>query len=194
MYTFLTEDQKLKFGNYNSHRCEAAQHEHCLCKREDPSPPPPPHVDDETEMIFSGSEVASDYDGKPAAFYRKVGTDLGLPESFRGYSTNYQCLAEDTGAATCARHCASMLGSRLASFSVTGLVASPPPTPPPHTPEPPTSPPPPLPPWNSAFNGRSDACEAAGLIVRECRDGGVGSLYPSYCDYGSQVCYSSLIP
>ena len=70
---------------------------------------------------------------------------------------------------------------------MTGLLAPPPP-PSAGAPPSPTSPPPaPLPPYGFQFNGASDACTNSGLYHgAECRDGGVGSVYPHYCDYGSQ--------
>lgn len=188
LYVFLTEEQIREFGNYNSYRCEAASHEYCLCGADLPPPPPPPHQEDETLMQYSGINVPYDHSGSSSAFYRKVGTDVAMPASFRQFTTHYSCPAEDTGAASCAKHCSEQMGDDLVAFSVTGLLAPPPP---PNTPSPagpPIAPPSPLPPFGEQFNGATDSCDRAGVYSgRECRDGGPGSLYPSYCDFGSQA-------
>lgn len=178
LYTYLTVDQLDRFGNYNSHRCAAAAHTYCLCAEENKSPPPPPHLDDKTVFQYSGTGLPVDSSGHATAFYKKVATDAAMPADFREHVTNYECIAEDTGAGHCARHCATELGDKLFAFSVTGLRAPPPPPNDPVPLAPPTQPPNPLPPWNFAF-ANSDACAVGGIFTgNECRDGGVGSVYP----------------
>lgn len=181
LYTYLTDEQMEEFGTYNSHRCEAAPHEYCLCATESPSPPPPPHLTDELE--YAGIDVPSDYSSSHSsshsAFYRRVATDAAMPESFRQHTTSYDCIGADTGASTCAKHCSGALGDDLVAFSVTGHIAPPPPPATPSPTSPPLSPPNPLPPFGDQFNGATDSCATAGIYQHyECRDGGVGSIYP----------------
>lgn len=188
LYTYLTDEQLAQFGAYNSIRCEAAQHEYCLCATELSPPPPPPERLDETTMQYSPAAVAGDYTSGSSAFYRLVATDVAMPESFRQETINYQCLGADTGAGHCARHCSEKLADDLVAFSVTGHVAPPPPPSTPSPRPPPSAPPSPLPPWNSQFNGATDSCARAGIYMgTQCRDGGRGSVFPSWCPYGSQV-------
>ena len=166
LYVYLTEEQIREFGDYNSYRCEAAAHEYCLCAADLPPPPPPPFQEDESIMQYSGIDVPSTYEGSSSAFYKKVGTDIAMPESFRGNTIHYNCPAEDTGAGACARHCSAELGDDLVAFSVTGHIAPPPP---PHTPSPGA-----LPRLShrrrrchrgdEQFNGATDACSARGRV------------------------------
>ena len=115
------------------------------------------------EFRYSGINVPNDFSASHSAFYKLVATDVAMPEAFRGYTTFYQCLAEDDGASQCARHCSTNLKDDLVSFSVTGHIAPPPPPSPDAPPEPPAPPPSPLPTYENAFNGASDACSNAGV-------------------------------
>ena len=183
LYTYLTPEKLVEFGAYNSYRCAAANHEYCLCASPSPPPPPPPVRKDETEWIYAGSGVPSDAYGHATAFYKHVATDVAMPTDFQSDAIEYACPGEETGSLECARHCSEELGNNLVAFQVTGVLAPPPP--PSYNPPPPSPPPPlPLPPYGEQFNGASDACTNAGLYHgAECRDGGVGSVYPHYCDY-----------
>ena len=189
-YVYLSKEKMIEFGNYNSYRCSAAGKEYCLCAREATPPPPPSAQQDELEWRYSGTDVAYDFSSSASAFYKLAATDLAMPADYRGYTKTYECLAEDDGAAVCARHCADNLKDDLVSFSVTGHIAPPPPPSPEAPPLPPAPPPSPLPPWGEQFNGANDGCSNAGVYVgSECRDGGVGSIFPPYCDFGSQHTY-----
>lgn len=179
LYVYLTEDQRELFGDYNSWRCAASAHAFCLCNIAPASPSPPPHVTDESQYSYTGTGVPIDASGHAAAFYKLVGHDVAMPSEFTSHTTHFECPAEDTGAAQCGRHCAGSLGDHLVSFAVTGLLAPPPPPLPDHPPEPPSIPPNPLPPWGFQFNGATDGCRTAGLYRgAQCRDGGLGSIYP----------------
>lgn len=186
LYVYLTEEKLEAFGAYNSYRCEAAQHEYCLCASAPPPPPPPPIA--ETLLQYSGIAVPGDYSGGSSAFYRQVAVDAAMPESFRQETIDYTCPGSDTGAGTCARHCSEKLGNDLVAFSVSGKIAPPPPPKPPGPGPLPTQPPNPLPPFGEQFNGANNACDRAGVYSgSECRDGGKNSIFPPYCDYGSQM-------
>jgi hypothetical protein len=158
-----------------------------------PPPPFPPGVKDETDWTYAGVPAVStfgDYSGHATAFYKHVATDVGMPADFQTHSTGYGCAGALTGAEQCARHCADEVGYALVAFQVTGKIAPPPPPSPTDPPLPPLSPPAPHPPYGFRFNGATDACKNAGVYTgNECRDGGVGSVFPPYCDYGSQVSY-----
>lgn len=136
-----------------------------------------------------------DRSGHSTAFYKKVADDLAMPSHFVSGTATYDCPGADTGAQRCARHCAGQHGLGLVSFSVTGRIAPPPPPPPPLPVAPPSPHPPPNSPFNVAFSGATDACMQAGIYTgAECRDGGLGSVYPPYCDYGSQVRFAHHSP
>jgi len=191
LYTFLTPEKLALFGEYNSYRCAAADHEYCLCASPSPPPPPPPTRKDETDWIYAGTGTAFDYTGHASAFFKHVATDVAMPSDFQSHPVDYACPGAETGGLECARHCSDELGDNLAAFQVTGLLAPPPPPSPGAPPQPPSPPPAPLPPYGFQFNGASDACTNSGLYHgAECRDGGVGSVYPHYCDYGSQACFA----
>jgi len=72
---------------------------------------------------YSGIDVPNDFSSSHSAFYRLAATDVAMPEDFRGFTTFYDCPAEDDGAAKCARHCSENLKDDLVSFSVTGHIA-----------------------------------------------------------------------
>ena len=187
LYLFLTPEDEVRLQNFNSYRCAAAPHEFCLCASDPVSPPPPPTIADEREFQYAGSGTPDTSQGHATAFYKLVATDAALPEAFRGNTINYDCPGEETGAGHCARHCAGELGDNLVAFSVTGLVSPPPPPVPNPPPASPSPPPNPLPPWGFQFNGATDGCKTAGIYFgSECRDGGKNSLFPPYCDLGSQ--------
>ena len=189
LYTFLTAEQLVEFGDFNSHRCETASRELCLCAH--PAPPPPPtaangNADGRVDWEYSGVDVASDTTARASALFKHVGTDVDVPVDFRRHTTGYACVGEDDGAGACARHCSAAVGGALSAFSVAGVSA---PSAPPMEPQPllpPSSPPAPLPPGH-VFNGATDACANVGLYtdLSDCRDGGVGSRWPPRCDYGS---------
>ena len=188
-YTFLSPRKLVEFGEYNSYRCATAPHEYCLCADPSPNPPPPPALSDETTYLFSGiPEVVSSYSGHAGAYYKRVARDAAMQSGFRDHFKRYDCVGDDSGAVQCATHCSRELGPDLFAFSVTGRQAPPPPPNPDPPPWPPSPPPAPLPPRGSRFNGGTDSCAKANIYEgNECRDGGLGSVYPPACDYGTQI-------
>ena len=183
-YMYLTEEKARQFGAFNSFRCASAPHEYCLCAAS-PPPPPPPQLGAEEQLSYSGR--AQSGRGEATAFYRKVAEDAAFPTEYNSHTTRYDCRGADSGATTCARHCSTQLHSDLVAFSVSGLAAPPPPQSPLQPPLPPSVPPWPSPPNGFAFHGATDSCAKALLYSgNECRDGGLGSLYPPRCDLGSQ--------
>jgi len=190
LYTYLTPEKLEHFGAYNSYRCASSAHEHCLCASTPPPPPPPPLFDDETRFLYASASVATDSIGHSTAFYKKVASDAAMPESFVSNKIQYDCPGSDSGALHCARHCSNALGPELVAFSVHGMVAPPPPYSPSSPPTPPVPPPTPSPPQGFQFHGATDSCYKANIYAgTECRDGGVGSIYPPYCQYGTQHQY-----
>ena len=176
-------------------RCAGAPHEFCLCGKHKSPPPPPPTVEDETKWLYAGPETPIDTSGHATAFYKWVADDVRLPVHLRSHVTQYSCPGTQTGAAHCARHCSSNLGNRLVAFSVGGELAPPSPPQPPSAPMPPEIPPTPRPPRSARFHGATDACKLSRIYEgRECRDGGVGSIYPPLCPYGTQVTRHSFEP
>ncbi len=168
-------------------RCAGAPHEYCLCGEHKRPPPPPPTVADETKWLYAGPETPIDNSGHATAFYKWVADDVRMPKHLRSHVTQYSCPGTDTGAANCARHCSSNLGNRLVAFSVGGELAPPSPPRPPSAPLPPEIPPTPRPPRAARFHGATDACADVRIYEGlECRDGGVGSIYPPLCPYGTQ--------
>ena len=168
-------------------RCAGAPHEYCLCGKHEPPPPPPPTTADETEWLYASPTTPVDSSGHATAFYKWVADDVRMPERLRTHPTEYSCPGIDTGAAQCARHCSGELGGLLVSFSVGGKIAPPSPPSPPHAPEPPSPPPTPQPPRANRFHGATDVCSDNHIYSGpECRDGGVGSIYPPLCNYGTQ--------
>jgi hypothetical protein len=177
-YTYLDKEKLVAFGNYNSYRCSAAADPYCLCGSE-ASPPPAPILADASSYRYSGIDVASTFESSPSAWFKQVGRDIAMPSDFRKFTTEYDCIAEDDGADHCAKHCSENLKGDLTSFSVSGLIAPPPPPLPGGPPAPPIPPPSPLPPMGAQFNGASDACSLASVYQGDqCRDGGVGSIFP----------------
>ena len=192
-YSYLTPEKMAEFGQYMHYRCSGAPHDYCLCGDSGLVQPPstPPKVEDESMYQYSGTGVPTDEYGHSTAYYKLVANDMRLPEFMRIHSTGYECIGVDTGARQCARHCSARLGSKMRAFSVTGQIVPPPPSTPPSPPLPPLpplSPPTPLPPRASRFHGATDACRLSRQYSgSECRDGGLGSVFPPYCDYGSQT-------
>lgn len=191
-YSFLTAQRELEFGKYMHKRCAGAPHEYCLCGYPKSSPPPPPTVADETEWQYAAPVDPVDNSGHATAFYKWVADDVRLPENLRSSPIEYSCPGVDTGSAACARHCSGEFGDHLVAFSVTGIITSPSPPTPPFPPSPPVlpnalPPPPPPPVRNYAFHGATDACRMVKSLYSgpECRDGGVGSVFPALCPYGT---------
>lgn len=187
-YSYLTATKAAEFGAYNNHRCISAPHEYCLCADSPPPPPPPPTMSEETEWTYAGTGVAVGTAGHSTAFFKHVADDVSLPSEFRSHRTGYECAGDDSGAAVCARHCADKVGASLVAFTVRGVHAPPPMPDPPLPPSPPTPPPTPRPPRVGRFHGATEGCALYGVYIGpQCRDGGVGSIYPPLCPYGSQV-------
>ena len=108
-YTYLDKEKLIEFGSFNSYRCEAAGDPYSLCAQTHSPPPPPAKSEDEILFRYSGVDTPSDFSSSHSAFYKLVATDVAMPADFRGYTTYYNCIAEDDGASKCARHCSENL-------------------------------------------------------------------------------------
>lgn len=193
LYTFRRASVAAEFAEFNSHRCEANM-EHPLCLCATPPPPPPPVYDAHSILLkdyaFAGTPLVSSASAQPSGYWKPVAVDSRLPDEAATGTHVVDCRGSDSGAATCTRACAEDLQGLLRGFAVKAHAlppSPPPPTPPPAPPAPPPSPSPPL--STHRFNGATDGCAKQGIYTNnlECRDGGVGSVYPPLCSYGSQA-------
>ena len=194
LYVFLPVTRRVTVGDRAAYRCALAPYDLCFCAHAPPPPAPPPYMlaayEDRYAVDLSVNETPER--GHVSAFYRLAAEDarVGAPfDDDGGPVHSHACVGADDGADVCAVHCAETVGLELVAFSVTGRVAPPPPRPPPTTPVPPLPPPSPHPP-GGIFHGATDGCRKRArrpYLGDECRDGGVGSIWPPACDYGSQV-------
>jgi hypothetical protein len=181
-----------EFAQFMSHRCaDSMDHPFCLCGA---APPPPPPAFESVTILskkyaYAGQPVSGTIEAQPSGFFKPAAVDSKLPSEFALHTTSIECRGSDDGAPTCTRHCARNMLSLLKAFHVTAYSmppSPPPPSPPPLPPRPPPSPSPPL--SEFRFNGATDGCAKNGFYRgNQCRDGGVGSVYPPLCDYGSSV-------
>ena len=193
LFTFQRASVAHQFADYMSHRCiDNNDHPFCLCGT--PDPPPPPVYDAISVLTkpyaYAGNPEMGSLTYLPSAFFKPVAVDSKLPTEFVNSPTHtINCRASDSGAETCARTCAKDLLGSLRAFHVTATELPPSPPPPGSPPAPPSPPPSPSPPISEyRFHGATDACRNRRIYIGDqCRDGGVGSVYPPVCDYGSQV-------
>ena len=193
LFTFQRASVASQFADYMSHRCiDNNDHPFCLCGT--PNPPPPPVYDPVNVLAkpyaYAGSPEHGSLTYQPSAFFKPVAVDRKLPAEFVSSRTHsVTCRGKDSGAETCARACAKDHLGSLRAFHVVASVLPPSPPPPADPPTPPTPPPSPSPPISEyRFHGATDTCRSRRIYLgNECRDGGVGSVYPPVCDYGSSV-------
>lgn len=184
LFTFQRERVASEFSQYMSRRCkDNMEHPLCLCAT--PPPPPPPHYDAlsilDRGYTYAGHDVSGTTQAQPSGFYKPVAVDNKLPGEFvEGAVHELTCRGRDDGAGACMRTCASDLMGLLRAFHVTATSLPPSPPPPADPPLPPRPPPSPSPPLSEfQFNGATDGCAKTGIYTNsECRDGGVGSVYP----------------
>lgn len=192
LFTFQRASVASEFEQFMSHRCiDNNDHPYCLCAS---PPPPPPPVYDATSILtkqfaYAGNPQSGSIKYQPSGFFKPVAVDNKLPPEFVASTHRIDCRGSDSGAETCTRMCSSDHLGLLRAFHITGMgvpPSPPPPAPPPAPPAPPPSPSPPI--SEFRFNGATDACYSTGAYRgTECRDGGVGSVWPPLCDYGSSV-------
>lgn len=193
LFTFQRASVAKEFAQYMSRRCiDNAEHPFCLCAT--PPPPPPPGYDAVTilsrDYVYAGQPVSGSMEAQPSGFYKPVAVDSKLPSEFvQGSMHEITCRGSDSGASQCARMCSADLMSKLRAFQVTATSLPPSPPPPASPPLPPRPPPSPSPPQSEfQFSGATDGCVTNRIYTGdECRDGGLGSVYPPVCDYGSSV-------
>jgi hypothetical protein len=193
LYTFQRASAAAQFADFMSYRCiDNNEHPQCLCAT--PLPPPPPVYDPidalGKDYVYAGNPISGTISYQPSGFYKAVAIDSKLPSEFVASTHVVDCRGSDSGASSCTRACASDFLGRLKAFHITATPlppSPPPPGPPPAPPSPPPSPNPPLSEYR--FNGATEGCRANGYRGDQCRDGGVGSIWPPLCDYGSQARY-----
>lgn len=179
-----------EFESKHSKRCaDNALHPMCLCAA--PLPPPPPSDEPEDPLLqdyrFAGVPTKGSFSAQSTGYYRAAAIDSVLPSDFVSTTHVTSCPASDSGAAQCTRLCSSDLGMGLKAFQIKATPTPPSPPLPSQPPAPPSPPPSPRPPISTQrFHGATDGCINAGIYDgTECRDGGVGSVFPPVCDYGS---------
>lgn len=193
LFTFQRASVAHQFEDFMSHRCiDNNDHPFCLCGT--PNPPPPPVYDSVSILTkpyaYAGNPESGSMSSQPSAFFKPVAVDSKLPEEFvEPVKHTITCRGSDNGAETCARSCARDLLGTLRAFHITASALPPSPPPPESPPLPPRPPPSPSPPISEfRFHGALDTCQRNRIYLgTQCRDGGVGSVYPPVCDYGSQV-------
>lgn len=191
LFTFQRASVASQFSQFMSRRCvDNNDHPFCLCGA---APPPPPPVYDaksvlERSFAYAGNPQSGSLQYQPSGFFKPVAIDSKLPSEFVASTHQIDCRGSDSGAETCTRACASDHLGLLRAFHIKarGMPPSPPPpAPPPEPPAPPPSPSPPI--AEFRFHGATDTCYSTGVYRgTECRDGGVDSVFPQICDYGSQ--------
>lgn len=194
LYTWLAPAVEKEFEDFMSRRCvDNLEHPFCLCGVAES--PPPPFYDSisilEREYRYAGRPEVSNFEPQSSGFFREVAVDSKLPEEFVTPESPHQfdCVGPDSGAESCTRACAGEVLGNLRAFHIQAKTSPPTPPPPGPPPEPPAPPPSPSPPLSEyRFNGATDSCSTAGVYTGGvCRDGGIGSIYPPVCDYGSSV-------
>ena len=200
LFTFQRASVAHQFEDFMSHRCvDNNDHPFCLCGT--PNPPPPPVYDSVSILTkpyaYAGNPESRSTSYQPSAFFKAVAVDRKLPDEFvEPVKHTTTCRGSDSGAETCARSCARDLLGTLRGFHVTASALPPSPPPPASPPMPPQPPPSPSPPISKyRFHGALDTCKRIRIYLgTQCRDGGVGSVFPPVCDYGSQVEYCGRRP
>lgn len=178
------------FSTKQSRRCaDNAVHPMCLCKAV--SPPTERSAADSAfaaDYVFAGLPNAVSDTAQHSAYFRPAAVDNVLMPEYVGPSHRIACPGADSGAPSCARLCAADLGAQLQAFQVHATASPPSPPVPDLPPAPPGPPPSPRPPLSIfRFHGATEGCANARVYSgSECRDGGVGSVWPPLCDYGSQ--------
>lgn len=192
LFTFPRAGLAAEFAQYMSYRCIGNQeHPTCLCAAS--QPPPPPVYDSQSVLAkpyaYAGNPESGSIEYQPSGFFKPVAVDRKLPSEFVASTHQVDCRGSDSGAETCTRTCAYEHMGLLRAFHVTGMGLPPSPPPPTAPPAPPAPPPNPSPPLSEfRFHGATDTCNTRGIYTGvECRDGGINSVYPPVCDYGSQV-------
>ena len=197
LFTFQRASVAHQFEDFMSHRCvDNNDHPFCLCGT--PNPPPPPVYDSVSILTkpyaYAGNPDSGSTSYQPSAFFKPVAVDSKLPDEFvEPVKHTITCRGSDSGAETCARSCARDLLGTLRGFHITASALPPSPPPPASPPMPPQPPPSPSPPISEyRFHGALDTCQRNRIYLgTQCRDGGVGSVFPPVCDYGTQVRRSS---
>ena len=189
-YTYVLAVVADEFASYNSHRCQDSLHPVCACRTENPPPPPPIRaLVGPSESVFAGTvqDAEDSVHGSASGFYKLLMHGATPPDYYASTEPlQVDCPGTNDGAAQCTRGCASLLGPRLRAVSVQGAAAPPTPPPPVDPPAPPLGPPPPSP--LLTFSGASERCRDNGVYSgNECRDGGLRSIMPQLCAYGSQL-------
>lgn len=159
----------------------------CACSEATPpppaiQPPPPPGITGDWDAV--PAPVAADGTvGGVSGYVREVARGRVPPARLRSSTLpRMQCPGAESGREACVLGCAKRHLGFLRAVSVTGRVA--PPSPPPPPPPPQKPPMPSLPPGRPrSFNGCSDVCEYS--RDGRCDDGGLGSVFPALCAYGS---------
>ena len=191
LFTFQRAIVASEFAWFMSYRCiDNNEHPQCLCAT--PLPPPPPVYDPvdalAKDYVYAGNPVSGTISYQPSGFYKAVAIDSKLPGEFVASTHVVDCRGSDSGASSCTRMCATDFLGRLKAFHITATPLPPSPPPPGIPPLPPRPPPSPNPPLSEfRFSGATEGCRANGYRRDECRDGGVGSIWPPLCDYGSSV-------
>ena len=165
-----------------SRRCAASSKVYCACARS-PSPPPPrPSFAANRYWRLVDHGAGNDpFNGSLTAFVRFEFSGRKPSSELVSSSSDTPCKGPRDGHEQCARDCAKRHLGFLESFSVTGTTA--PPAPPARPPPPPPPTPSPPPNWPANFTECTNACYRANDGI--CSDGGLGSSFPSLCDYSS---------
>jgi hypothetical protein len=160
----------------------------CWCGQTAPpppfvQPPPPPLVFSEPWSVATYAVQPDPFKSRVSALFKRIANAKMPDPALRASSHVVQCPGSDDCSNLCARTCSGQHLSSLRAFAVTGeewtthFTPKPPPSPPP-SPEPPAPNPPP-------FGACLNSCEMEAKYEHQCRDGGLGSFFPSVCSFST---------